>query len=69
MTEVRAIDVAAQVAYAALCEVGRRDLADLVLFFTDDDGSLYIEPMEDLNEADLALMSRAERLACEATHI
>lgn len=56
----------ADVSYGALLEVGRADLALLVQWFIDDDGSFYIEPMEELTSDDLALMERAERLALSA---
>lgn len=56
----------ADVAAAALREVGRPDLAELVQFFIDDDGSFYLEPMDEVFGTDLALMKRAERLALEA---
>ena len=59
---------AANIAYAALREVGRDDLADLVCFFIDVDGSVYLEPLDEVTCADLALIERAERLALEVVH-
>jgi hypothetical protein len=56
-------DVAATVAHAALLEAGRPDLADLVRFFRNGDGSLYLEPLDEVAGDDLELMLRAERLA------
>jgi len=51
------------ITHAALLEAGRPDLADLVQFFENDDGSLYLEPMDEVSPADLKLMLRAEALA------
>ena len=52
-----------EVAFAALMEVGRRDLALLIQWF-DDDGDGYIEVNDDiLSEADWALVDKAETLA------
>lgn len=56
-------------AFAALVEIGRRDLALLVHVFEDNDGRPYIETgmidEDDLDdpEADLALIHRAEQVA------
>lgn len=55
----------ADVAYAALLEAGRPDLAELVAFHVDDDGTLYLEPLDDVAGADLELMLKAEGLALE----
>ena len=55
----------AAIAWAALREIGRDDLAELVQFFINEDGSLYLEPMDEVCDADLELMKRAERLALE----
>lgn len=53
--------------FAALVEVGRRDLALLVHVFEDDDGTPYVEAIDpdDLDdpEQDLALIARAEQIA------
>lgn len=65
----RAAEVAAEVAYGALLEVGRRDLADLVMFHLDDDGTPYLEPMDDVAGADLELMVRAEALALRSAEV
>ena len=51
-----------EVAYGALMEVGRQDLALLILRFPDDGG--YIEVNDDiLSDADWALVDKAETLA------
>lgn len=51
-----------EIAFAALCEVGRRDLALNILWFDEDGG--YIEYDDDiLDEADWALIDRAETIA------
>jgi hypothetical protein len=60
------MSLAAEVSYGALVEVGRLDLANLVQWFENDDGSLYLEPMDELSPDDLALMLRAEALALSA---
>lgn len=62
----RELELAAQVSYGALLEAGRPDLALIAAWFTDDDGSIYIEPLDELEGDDLALVERAERLALEA---
>lgn len=51
------------VTYAALQEVGRPDLANLVQFFEDDDGSPYLEPMDEVSAMDMEIMDRAVFLA------
>lgn len=51
------------ITYAALLEAGRPDLANLVQFFEDDDGSLYLEPMDEVSDLDLIVMSKAVFLA------
>lgn len=55
------------VAWAALCEVGRHDLAMLVCFHLHPDGGMYLEPLDEVTGADLELMVRAEQLALDAT--
>jgi hypothetical protein len=52
------INSAVNVAHAALLDIGRRDLADVLAVYEDDDGSLYVEPLDDL-----AVMDRALALA------
>lgn len=59
------IEVAAQIMYTALAEVGRTDLAEVALWFTNDDGSLYVEVLDDVEPAELSLIEQAERLALE----
>jgi len=53
---------------AALMDIGRPDLANIVTWFDEDDGlSGYVEVNDDiLNEADWAIVDRAEALACQA---
>ncbi len=36
----------AELTYRLLLEVGRRDLADAVVYFIDDDGIPYLEPFD-----------------------
>lgn len=56
--ERRPVDIA----YAALVEVGRRDLANLILWFDDDGG--YIEVNDEiLSDAEWALIDKAEVIA------
>ena len=53
----------ADIAFAALCEVGRRDLGLLVQVFYDDDGSPYVEANDEiLGESDWALVDKAEAI-------
>lgn len=53
----------ADVAFGALLEAGRPDLAELVHVFTNDDGTFYIEPLDEVADpADVALIERAEFL-------
>lgn len=59
-------DLVVDVAHAALLEVGRSDLAELVCGYVDADGSLYLEPLDEVVGADLALMERAWSLALSA---
>ncbi len=51
------------IAHAALCEVGRRDLADTIRGYVDEDG-FYLE-CDDwiLSAADWSLIDKAETLA------
>lgn len=57
--------------HAALSEVGRSDLGQLVVVFEDDDGRPYVETGmisteegdEDCTPDELALIERAERIA------
>jgi hypothetical protein len=56
----------ADVCHAALIEAGRPELAELVQFFYDDDGRPYLEPIDDVSDADWAVMKRAEELALSA---
>lgn len=60
MSDMRPIDVA----HAALLEAGRRDLADWIHGWEDEDG-FYLEFDDDeiLDEADWVLIERAENLA------
>lgn len=60
------MELAAKIADAALREIGRDDLADICLWFLNDDDSIYIEPCDDLNGDDLVLVERAEALALTA---
>ena len=55
---MRAVDIA----HAALCEAGRRDLADEILWFEDDGGYLEVDS-EILTEDEWQLVNRAESLA------
>ena len=43
--------------HAALMEGGRPDLAVEFLVFIEDDGTPYVEPMDELTGADLAIVS------------
>ena len=53
----------ANIAGAALDEVGRRDLSLLIQVFIDDDGSPYIEVNDEiLGEDDWAIVDKAEDL-------
>ena len=56
----------ADVAHAALVEVGRPDLAEGFGVWLDEDGTPYLEPFDQLNAADFQLMIRAETLALDA---
>ena len=52
------------ICHAALMDVGRPDLAELVQFSVNDDGSEYLEPLDEVDdEDDWALMLRAEAIA------
>lgn len=53
----------ADVAHAALMEAGRPDLANLLMYFQEDDGTWYLEPMDDANLVDMELMIRADLIA------
>ena len=55
---MRAVDIA----HAALCEAGRPDLADEILWFEDDGGYIEVDS-EILNEFEWQLVNRAESLA------
>lgn len=59
---------AIEVAYAALMEVGRRDLANNISGHDENDGhGFYIEVFDDeINDADWAIIDKAETLAREA---
>jgi len=57
------VEQIANITHAALLEVGRPDLAFLVSWSQDDDGSWYLEPLDDVADADLKLMLRAEQVA------
>lgn len=51
----------AEVAYGALVEIGRRDLANLLQWFPDDVGGWYLEAdADEVGEADWALMVKAD---------
>lgn len=54
---------AAEVGYRALREIGRDDLASRLMFrqdsFTDPDGPWYLEPLDDVSDADYQLMVKA----------
>lgn len=50
--------------YAALREVDA-ELAHLFAVFVDDDGTPYVEHLDELDPAELELLERAERLARE----
>jgi hypothetical protein len=63
---VNALEQAAEIAHAALCDAGRPDLAEIAAWFTNPDGSLYIEPLDELEPEDLALIERAEQIALAA---
>lgn len=52
----------ANVTHAALLEIGRADLAALVQFFPNGDGSWYLEPLDEVSDADYALMCKASTL-------
>lgn len=59
-------DVAMQVAWGALLEIGRRDLADGITGWECDHG-FYLEYNDDiLDEADWELISRAENMGRQA---
>lgn len=53
---------AAEVAYAALQEIGRADLAQGLLWYEDDDGPYAEFDDQILDKADWALIDRAETL-------
>lgn len=56
------VETAAEVAYGALQEVGRPDLADIVVWFEDDDGP-YAEVTDHiLDKPDWDLVDKAETL-------
>jgi hypothetical protein len=59
-------DAFTNMVYAALMEGGRPDLAVNVLVFVEDDGTPYVEPMDELTGIDLAIVEKAESLALEA---
>ena len=50
------------VAYAALCDAGRPDLALLIVWMDDEPGG-YIELLDEVSDADGVLVMRAEQLA------
>jgi len=50
------------VAYAALVDAGRPDLATSIVW-VDDDGVGYLEAFDELSPSDNALVDRAEQLA------
>jgi hypothetical protein len=51
------------VAGAALCEAGRQDLAQMIVWFDDEHGAYIEVPDYILTEADWALVDRAETIA------
>ena len=55
----------ADITYGLLLEAGRPDLAELVSFHTNDDGTFYLEPLDEVTGVDLELMEKAEALALE----
>lgn len=56
----------ADVAHSALMDAGHPDLAELVRFFWHDDESPYLEPLDEVTDAEWEIMQRAESLALEA---
>jgi hypothetical protein len=55
-----------EIVYAALMEAGHPELAHGFLVFLNADGTPYVEPLDELDPADLAIVEKAEQLALEA---
>lgn len=62
----------AEIARAALLEVGRKDLADLLCYHQEPDenghcgspdGPWYLEPLDEVSDDDYALMLKAHEMA------
>lgn len=49
--------------HMALMEAGRPDLAELVIVFENDDGTPYVELLDECEPDEVALIDRAEHLA------
>jgi hypothetical protein len=53
----------AEIVGACLREAGHPELADIAGCFTDDDGTFYVEPYDELNATELAVVEKAEQIA------